>query len=513
MIVDLTYETPKTQKLKNISKYEQQAKDNLQLIAKETETLSDRPSTYNILTDYYNHLISYYANNPTLLDAFFLYQYSDTMITIFDTLNKKIFKGGFLKVPLKDNPSKGEEEMIDHLLSNSNENNEDLKEVFEQVEVAGNWSNLRTLLLLKEYKRVNNEWKTKTVKQIMHIDPLTIEPIKDKTGRMGYDKTGQKIYFSLNKRDAWTYKDKTDGKPNMQADYRVLTDTGFMYYNRTELLVKKKFPANPMFALKNKILSMIAQDKHIMNEYSEGKSTKKMLIFKGKNLEEVKGSLKEYSNAVREKPNKMHPLMMGGVDGNQQMTEVVDLVRSLEEMQATEFRNEYRNAMGAPYGVQPIFNNDASSGGALNDDKGSQLIVTNESIESNKDDYNYLLKQIFNVTLGITDWEVRLLPNEEEDEAKKEELLTKKLANAEKLLNMGGKVKFIPDNKDGQYELIYEKGELEKKEQTNPSIPQVGEQKKSKDVEKESKNTALEITMDEYNKEFTKLVKDVIDKV
>lgn len=561
-IVDITYESPKIAKMKNIAKYEQTAKEYTQILAKESGTLSDRPSNYNILSDYYNHLISYYANNPTLLDAFFLYQYSDTMITIFDALNRKIFKGGFQKIPLKDNPSQAEEQMIDHLLFNANENNETLKEVFKQVEVAGNWSNLRAFLILKEYKRKGSELITSAVKQIIHIDPLTLEPLKDGRGRLGYEKsTGNKLYFSLEQRNKWTYQEKSNGKPNLQADYRVVTDDGYMYYNRTELIVKKKFPANPMFALKNKILSMIAQDKHIMNEYSEGKPTKKLLLFKGKNLDEVKTSVKEFSNANRENPNKQHIMMMGGVENGQAMTEVVDLVRSLEEMEATDMRNEFRNAMGAPYGVAPIYQNDASTGGGLNNE-GLQITVTNEAIESNKDDYNEFLKQIFNVCLGITDYEVKLMPNEEEDESFIEDLLKKKLENAQMLLDLGGEVKFMPDNKDKTYNFNYKESSLKKVEQSNPfesggennlrdmgqqvgkefvddikkpcgdydSFMQCVSQNQDKrdpeaycntlrqDVEKEKKiklpsKSALEITTDEYSKEFEKLVKESINKV
>lgn len=530
MIVDITYENPKTQKLNSIAKYEQTAKEYTQMLSKESNTLSDRPSNYNILSDYYSHLISYYANNPTLLDAFFLYQYSDTMITIFDALNRKIFKGGFQKIPTKDNPSKAEEQMIDYLIGSANENNETLKEVFEQVEVAGNWSNLRAFLILKEYKRNGSELRTSAVKQIMHIDPLTLEPLKDGRGRLGYEKsTGNKLYFSLEQRNKWTYEQKTNGKLNLQADYRVVTDDGYMYYNRTELVVKKKFPANPMFALKNKILSNIAQDKHIMNEYSEGKPTKKLLLFKGKNLEEVKESVKEFSNANREKPNKQHIMMMGGVESGQNMTEVVDLVRSLEEMQATDMRNEFRNAMGAPYGVAPIYQNDASTGGGLNNE-GLQITVTNEAIESNKDDYNEFLKFIFNTTLGITDWEIKLMPNEEEDEAHIEDLLKKRLENAELLMNLGGDVEFVPDNKDKQYNFIYKKQKLEKseEEQDNPfdsggqsqdTLRDMGTNVGKEYIEKESKpktfpkKSVLDSTMSEFEKEYNDMVKDAVEKI
>ena len=527
-IVDITYDNPKTTKLNNISKYEQIAKDSAIMLSKEAGTISDRPSTYNILTDYYNHLISYYAGNPTLLDAFFLYQYSDTMITIFDALNRKIFKGGFLKNALKDNPNKEEEKMIDHLLSYANENGEDLVEVFKQVETAANWSNLRTLLILKEYKKKDGEYVTSAIKQILHIDPLTVEPIKDKAGRLGYEQYSndgktRKCYFSLKQRNALIYEEKSNGQLNLQADYRVLTDNGYMYYNRTELIVKKKFPANPMFALKNKILAMIAQDKHIMNEYSEGKPTKKMLLFKGRNIEEVREALKEYSNAVRENPNKLHPLMMGGVEGNQQLTEVIDLVKSLDEMQATEMRNEFRNAMGAPYGVSPVYQNDVSTGGGLNNE-GLQISVTNEAIESNKDCYDQFLKHIFNVMLGVQDWEVRLYPNEEEDEAHIEDLLTKKIGNAEKILALGGDVEFVPDNKDKVYSFIYKKQSLEKKEEGfNPfnSGGQPQPKQTLEDLNKESKiaepkslpkTTALESAMDDFEKEYQDMVKQVLDK-
>lgn len=483
---------------------------------------SDRPSTFHILTDYYKHLISYYAGNPTLIDSFFLYQYSDTLITIFDILNKKVFKGGLELIPLNDNPNKEEESMLNDFIDSANENGEPLVEVLKQVEIGANWSNLRTTLILKEYVVKDGVPETMAIKEILHIDPLTLEPMKDKKGRLGHWIDGTKMFFSLKNRNQWVEEKEVKDKLYLSADYRINTNEGYTYYNRNELVVSKKFPANPIFALKNKILALIEQDKYIANEYSEGKPTKKLMLFKGRDSEELEGSLLNYSNAIKENPNKQQIITIGGVENNQNVVEVVDLVKSMEEMQLTDMRNEFRNAIGAPYGIAPVYQNDNKKGGLSSD--SMDIEVTNESIEANKDYYNQLLKFIFNKTLGITDWEVKTKSNEEEDEAKIEDLLSKKLANAEKILKLGGKAKFIAEENT----VLLEDTELEAPtfepmNQNNDSNMEENNNKQETNLEtkKEFKGkikempekTATDLVMDEFEKEYNNMVNNAINKI
>lgn len=512
MVFDISYTTPKQAKLLNIDHLSKEYSDSIHLMKQDLET--QHPDNFEILTDYYDNLIEYYATNPTLLDAYFLSQYSDTLITIFDVLNKKIFKGGFDLVPLVDNPNEGQKELIERYLTYANSNGESLLQVLKEVELRANWSNLRCVLLLNNYSVVGSELKVKELREIQSIDPLTLQPMKDKKGRLGYDKGGNKIYVAVDKRGAWSYDERDEnGTPLLSADYRINTTTGYVYFSKEELIVNKKFPFNPLYALKNKVLALIEQDKYIMKEYSEGKPSKKLMIAKGKNLDEVRKSLKEYSNAVREYPNKQHMLMFGGIENNQNIMEVVDLVKSLDEMQFTDMRHEFRNAIGAPYGVSPVYQNDTSTGGGLNNE-GLQITVTNEAIESNKDEYNQLLKFIFNTIIGITDYEIKLFPNEEEDLAHKEDLLMKKLLNAEKLVNMGLKVKFDA----GSQTVIYEDGDLEVPIQASSfgegmgnnsqSLRNINENVTKEDKKKKELKTPLMELIDEYTKEFENQFED-----
>lgn len=520
MAYDLTYPSPIQQQKDNISRYEQK----LEQEYKQLDNWDSRPSTHDYLYNYYDQLISEYASNPNLMDAYFLSIYSDTLITVFDILNKKIFKGGLQIKPIVKNPDEQQRLVCEAYINNATVNGESLVDVFKEVETNANWSNLRAFLITKNYKIVGNKLISLGVREIISVDPLTLQAMKSKSGKLGYfPKSNQAIFFSPKNRRQTLTEPTTNGVPNLRADYRINSSEGAIYYDRSELIVRKKFPSNPLFALKNKILSLIEQDKYIQKEYSEGKPSKKLILVKGPNRSELRESFQEYQESLRSNPNKAAFVMVGGMDKEQNIIEAVDLARSLDEMEATQYRNEVRNAVGAVYGVSPIFQNDQSKAGGLNYE-GLQLTVTNETIDANKDSYDGFLRLIFNDTMGITDYEVCTYPNEEEDDMSIEELFAKKLANAKTVLDLGGKVKFNAEDK----EFIFEDSELIKPEPINPfnnnsELPDNSnnKEKDTQDLVKASvaredklilpNKSAVEMVTEQYSKEFEKKVRELLD--
>ena len=100
---------------------------------------------------------------------------------------------------------------------------------------------------------------------------------------------------------------------------------------------------------------------------------------------------------AKAKKNPHLPAVMGvtnNLGNGGKFVEFIDFMKSLDELQFTEQRDEFRRVIGSVYGVSPIFQNDASTGGGLNNE-GLQITVTNNAVEKGQKNYNNkLLKWI-----------------------------------------------------------------------------------------------------------------------
>ena len=120
-------------------------------------------------------------------------------------------------------------------------------------------------------------------------------------------------------------------------------------------------------------------------------------------------------------------------------------MRSPEEMQFIEVRNEYRKQIGALYGVTPLFMSDVGGMG----NEGLQVVVTNRAIQRGQTVFNEkILPKIAEAT-GVTDYTLELVPNERRDEMAEAQLEAQKIANAMNMQAMGFKVIL---NEEGGFE-------------------------------------------------------------
>ena len=88
---------------------------------------------------------------------------------------------------------------------------------------------------------------------------------------------------------------------------------------------------------------------------------------------------------------------------------------SLDEMQYGAVRDELRMRIAAFYGVSNIFMMDSGKGGGLNNE-GMQILVTNRAVEFGQKLYGREVFPRLFKAMGVTDWEMTLYPNEEEDD-------------------------------------------------------------------------------------------------
>jgi hypothetical protein len=100
---------------------------------------------------------------------------------------------------------------------------------------------------------------------------------------------------------------------------------------------------------------------------------------------------------------------------NRGSVEWVQFMNTLKEMDYINVKDDLRDRIAGFYGVSKVFLADSSTSGGLNNE-GMQILVTNRSVEMGQNVYNqYLFPQLMK-EFGITDWKLKLLRSEEEDD-------------------------------------------------------------------------------------------------
>ena len=138
---------------------------------------------------------------------------------------------------------------------------------------------------------------------------------------------------------------------------------------------------------------------------------------------------------------------------------------SLKEMDYISVKDDLRDRISAFYGVSKVFMADNTTSGGLNNE-GMQILVTNRAVQMAQNVYNNYVFPYLTKQFGITDWELKLPPSEEEDEIaglRKREI---EVNIAASIKNLGFEVDM---DEDGQFT-------FKKPEPEQPEQPQEGEQ-------------------------------------
>ena len=109
------------------------------------------------------------------------------------------------------------------------------------------------------------------------------------------------------------------------------------------------------------------------------------------------------------------PVMGIEAEGGKGSVEWIKFMDSLKEMDYVSVKDDLRDRISAFFGVSKVFMADNTTSGGLNNE-GMQILVTNRAVQMAQNVYNdyvfpFLVKQF-----GITDWDLKLPPSEEEDE-------------------------------------------------------------------------------------------------
>lgn len=424
-----------------------------------------------------------YGNLISPIDLYQMSRYSDILRNVIPTIRNEIFRNGFDVQADDIEVSSKQDDKIWALIQRANHNEQTLKEVLMEFEDDLQIYDNGFLLAIKSYF-INEDLDIigGEIDEVLRVDPLITEKVLDRKARLGYSLDGRAMYFSLKNRSQILYEPRdSEGRQNLRACFKVRTgdkEGDVAYYDTSEIIHVSKY--NPsktygfsqLYSLFNKVMTLINQDYYIRQYYSGSKVPKGILVANTSNANSFTTMWNQFLEKVRKNPNTINPIINQSNDPTKNTLQFISFMNNLQEMQYTEVRNEMRQQIGSLFNVSPIFQNDVSQGGGLNNE-GLQITVTNRGVEIGQSVYNdKVLPWLFERNMGITDYTIRLKPSDEVDEAAEKDLRLKELQIAKATAELGIKVTM---ERDGSFS--YAAGDVEVQQSQEPFIPYAASEK------------------------------------
>lgn len=399
-----------------------------------------------------------------------LYLYSTELRIAIGHVNRETLRNGYKITPRVEFPSEQQKIRAEEFIARANGNNQSLQEVSlslgKDVDI---FDDMFGVLAKDYYVDEKGDIMGGEVQEFFRVSPIYVDFLFSKDLRLGYDYNGKKIYFEMDNRENLSYdsRNKKTGLQNVEAHFRIRSGSVYKYYNSSEIVHASLHEPSltrghsPVLPLYNKVMSLLGMDYTIEKYYDKNeRQPRSLLLINTTNYDSVSKWWEKMRDKVRRNPTALHPVPVNNADGKK-LAEFIDMMKGLSEMQYTEVREEIRRTIGAFYGVSNVFLNDTSVGGGLNNE-GLQIKVTNRAVEVRQRMWNEkVLPWIFD-QMGITDWEIELDSSKEEDQTFEQDMFSKDIDNAKKMLDMGVEVKFI----DGEFQ--YKDGDLTKAEPMFP---------------------------------------------
>lgn len=359
-------------------------------------------------------------------------------------------------------PRVSEKQLLEQWIGCANDNKQSLVQVSKAIEKDLDIIDDGFMVCVKDYYfGPDGDISVRVPVEFVRADTKRFEIIADKTGRPGYNDAGDKIMVCPRHRDRYVKSTGQDrcGQCNVllqQAFYRDRMTDQDVYYIDGEVKHESKYDptltygVSPILSVYTKVVTLINMDTYMMKYYSKQRPPRGLLAVKTSNQESVEKAWAWMLDEWKENPHQIPPLIIEDQQGQQKgsFIEFIDFMRSLDEMQFTEVREEFRRTIGAVYAVMPIFQGDMKGAGGLNNE-GLQVTVTNRAITEGQKPFNEGFYPWVCEQLNVGDYEIYVLPNEAEDEAKKVELWGKKVANAKAMQDLGFTITL---NEDEEFE-------------------------------------------------------------
>ena len=427
-----------------------------------------------------------------------LFVYSDLLKTIIRSLVQETFRKGITIVPRfisKCNichteydtkvdkcevcgsdslrgPNVYEREYMERLLHDVNFNDQSLVEVLKDVDTdLSIFDNAYLAVVKRYYFDADGNVVGAEVVEVVRANPEFVMLVMDREGRPGRADSGDLVMFCLEHRDRHKVVPPDQAKdakcfcgkklyPAYFAVNKWGTESGGrVYYTNGEILHIKKFThglgygLSPIFSVWMKVLTLLKMDFFILTAYHLERPPRALLILRGQ-MESIQKAWARLMEEAKVNPHMIFPLVIEGQDRANRIAEFIDLSFHSRDIDFIEFREEIRRTVGALWGVMPIFHGDVGGGAGLANE-GLQIVVTNRAVQAEQEIFNDKVLPWLTKQLGIMDWEFQLIPNEGRDIVARIQRETMRIANAERMAQLGYKPVAIKtdDGIDFYYEI------------------------------------------------------------
>ena len=283
---------------------------------------------------------------------------------------------------------------------------------------------------------------------IYALDPREVEKLYDQeTGELGWGKVclaHRKTLHEDNKEDC-----PICGRVLFKAYYKLTRERLTSFHPQWEIFHTAKYHPGILYGtpkasfIRDDLWAYHHLEKQTAKYYQEGHPPG-LLIFPTTNVESLKKLYAQIKEQRRQDPHEISWVGFQVSDGAG--VKGVELIKMREDPNQEQLavKDDLRMRIGAHFGISPVFQNDVSISGGLNNE-GLQITVTNRAVEFGQSIYNEKLLPWLTKQFKIKDWVLKLEPSEEKDEMAEIERQSLQADIATKMWNMGFEVEYKDD--------------------------------------------------------------------
>ena len=278
------------------------------------------------------------------------------------------------------------------------------------------------IVFVKEYYiDGNGKIRMHRIKEIFRGDPVTMHIYADEEGVRG-----TKGFTCIHHREFMSSEAHEScevcGDSLYPVHYVNRAKGNDQYFIKGEVLHFSKYSPSrlyglsPIMTLYNHIMTLIAMENYVNASYTKSRMPRGMLAVQTRNMESMMSFWRGVKERMEQDPHYI-PVMGIEAEGKGSI-EWIKFMDSLKEMEYVAVKDDLRDRISAFFGVSKIFMADSTASGGLNNE-GMQILVTNRAVQMAQNVYNEYVFPFLTTQFGITDWDLKLPPSEEEDEIAK----------------------------------------------------------------------------------------------
>jgi len=293
-------------------------------------------------------------------------------------------------------------------------------DVLQELEDDLNIMDDAYIVMVKEYfLDGNQDIRMHRIKELYRGDPVTMFIYTDELGQRG-----TKGFTCVNHRNALHTEPHQPcdicGAKTFPVHYVNRANGEEQYFLKGEVLHFSKYSPSrlygqsPVVTLFNAIMTLIAMENYVNSSYTKSRMPRGLLAVQTRNMDSMRSFWRGVKEKMEADPHFI-PVMGIEAEGGKGAVEWIKFMDSLKEMDYVSVKDDLRDRISAFFGVSKVFMADNTTSGGLNNE-GMQILVTNRAVQKAQTVYNNYVFPFLVKQFGITDWNLKLPPSEEEDE-------------------------------------------------------------------------------------------------